>query len=325
MLVQNETPFCFRFLSLERAEDEVQAVLIVKSTFEGGDGHRLVPAAEQVPIVNDQLETPFGIFHTDCYVRKAGIDVCVLGTVRRARPLKTTELRLAAGDHQTGLTVFGDRRWTNSGTQLAPSDPVSFEEMPIAYSHAFGGSTEHDHETVVLPDNPIGRGYYLAEEKAVGQPLPNIEPANGPRITDWTDRPPVAGWGPYPLFWGIRAREGVDVSGVTKDDPLPRVKPELNNHAHPSLVLPRLEQGSVLRVEGMREHELVWEVPVVRPAAHITVGDKTFEAEGRFDGVFVWADSGRLTLTHRLHFRYHFQPREQRRLTLFDASAGTGV
>jgi hypothetical protein len=121
MDLQNETPFAARMLRFQPSEDaEVQATLIVKATFERDESGRWSPSSEQVPIVDGQLETPFGVFHTDCFVRKEGVDVCVLGTVQAARPSKTVQLSLTAGAHSSALTVFGDRKWVRSGGRLVP-------------------------------------------------------------------------------------------------------------------------------------------------------------------------------------------------------------
>src|SRR5882762_4373161 len=143
MELENQTPFAARLLRLERQEGQIEATLVVKATFEQDDTGRWVPAPEQVPIVDDRLETPFGIFHTDCFVMKDGVDVCVLGTVRPPQPTPVAHVRLSVGGRSNDLTVFGERRWTRAGGRLAPSSPVPFEEMPLGYARAYGGATEH--------------------------------------------------------------------------------------------------------------------------------------------------------------------------------------
>jgi hypothetical protein len=318
MEVENQTPSRVRLLQLERGAEEVQAVLVVKSTLEWGPHMRWVYAQEQVPIVNDRLDTQFGIFHGDSFVFKEGVDLCVLGTVQLRRSERLAHLELSVGSHTSNLLVFGDRHWTRSGFRLRPSDPAPFSELPLAYSRAYGGSTEHDYETSVYQDNPIGLGYYLSPEKAVGHPLPNIELATGPLIAEWSDQPSPGGWAPYPQFWGIRAREGMDVPS-DEHTLLPRLKPRLNNNAHPSLVLNSLSPGTVIRVRGMRPDDLVFSVPRMIQRLEIQVGDQTTEAAGHLDGVFFWADHGRLTLTHRFHFSYRFRRGERRRVRLAES------
>lgn len=320
MDLENRTPFSARLVRIDRTEEQVDAVVIVKSTFANDAHGRPVPSSEQVPIIPDRLETPFGVFHTDCFVRKEGVDVCVLGTVRPGKPTRMARLNLSVDSHQSELSVFGERSWIRSRGGLHASDPIAFDEMPLAYSRAYGGVTEHDHESVTWPDNPVGRGYYLSAEKADGQPLPNIELAQGPPIRSWSDQPQVAGWAPYPLFWGMRAREGVEVRDPN-DNFGYRIKARLNNHAHPSLVIPALHPDAVIRIRGMRETDLAVPIPRVAPVVDADAGGRAVRAGGALDGVFIWADAGRVTLTHRIHFSYQYRKGERRCARLSDAAA----
>jgi hypothetical protein len=321
MDLANETPFAARILRVQRTEEEFQAVVVVKATFDADEAGRYAPAGEQVPIVGDRLETAFGVFHTDGYVRKDGVDVCVLGSLRLPRPTDRAEVKITVGSLRHELTVFGDRRWVPRGDDLAPSDAEPFDEMPLAYTHAYGGTTEHDRETFVWPDNPVGRGFYLSEEKALGGLLPNVEARDAPFVRRWQDQPGVSGWAPYPLFWGLRAREGIDVSGIPKDEvALPKIRPRLNNHAHPSLILPLLDPNTVIVLDGLRDRRLAFRLPHVRPVVEVRCGAQTYAAEGKLDGVFVWADVARVTVTHRAHFDYVFRKGEPRGARLVDAT-----
>lgn len=320
MELQNQTPFAARLLRLERPEGQIQATLVVKATFEEKGG-RWVPAAEQVPIVDDRLETPFGIFHTDCFVRKDGVDVCVLGTVRLAQPTAATQVRLTVAGRSHELAVFGERRWTRSGGRLVPSQPAPFTEMPLGYARAYGGVTEHDYETCIWPDNPIGRGYYLSPERAEGQPLPNIEASGTGRVQEWSDQPTVAGWGPYPFYWGIRAREGIEPPKTRAPDDIGRFKARLNNHAHPSLIFPRLPEYAEIRIQGLGPREWVRSIPSFSPLAEVQIGERTLEAQGSLDGVFIWGDSNRVTLTNRIHFGYEYRKGEKRMARLKETAA----
>ena len=326
MDLANETRFAARMLRYQPNEDaDVQATLIVKATFERDEGGRWRPSAEQVPIVDDQLETPFGIFHTDCFVRKEGVDICVLGTIRPSRPSRTVQLRLTAGSYSNALTVFGDRKWVRSGRRLLPSPPEPFEEMPLAYARAYGGVTVHDYETATWPDNPIGQGYYLSSEAAEGQPLPNIEPAEGPQIRQWNDQPQVAGWGPYPCFWGMRAREGIELPEKPEAGAVGRIKARLNNQAHSSLIVQSLSDDAEIRLRGLQPQELVFTLPRFSPEAEVHLGDQTFQATGALDGVFLWTNSDRITLTRRIHFTYPYtkgQPRHTRLVDTLETTKG---
>lgn len=321
MELENQTPFAARLLRLERPEGQIQATLVVKATFEE-DAGRWIPAAEQVPIVDDRLETPFGIFHTDCFVRKEGVDVCVLGTVRPAQATPVAQVRVSVAGRASELKVFGDRRWTRSGGRLVPSAPVPFTEMALGYARAYGGVTEHDYESCIWPDNPSGRGYYLSPERAEGQPLPNIEAVATP-VREWSDQPMVAGWGPYPYFWGIRAREGIEPPKTIQPGDVGRLKARLNNHAHPSLIFPGLRDEAEIRIQGLGPREWVRCIPWFSPLAEVRLGERMIEAQGSLDGVFVWADLNRVTLTKRIHFGYEYKKGEKRMARLKEPARST--
>src|SRR4051812_23213877 len=124
MELLNETPFAARLLRVDlKGDGDVAAFVIVKATFERGDSGRWVVAREQLPLVEDRLETPFGIFHTDCFSAKQGVDVCVLGSLRLTRPVRSQRVSLEVGQHHSSLRVFGDRRWVRRSSGLEPSDP----------------------------------------------------------------------------------------------------------------------------------------------------------------------------------------------------------
>lgn len=280
----------------------------MKATYQQTDHGRWVPAGEQLPFADDPLETAFGIFHGDGFVKKDGVDLCVLGTVRPARAVRATEVRLSVGSHTSTLHVYGDRRWTRAGHRaLVASSPELFQEMPLSYDRAYGGKTEHDYEAMVWPDNPVGRGYYLSESAALGQPLANIETAVATPVRSWTDQPTVAGWGPYPCFWGIRAREGVIPPEKVEAGNFGRITPRLNNHAHPELIVPTLPDEAELTIKGLQAEVLTYRVPRLSVRLDVTVGGALIaQPEPRVDGVFIWTDQGLATVTARASFTYPY-------------------
>ena len=306
MELRNDTPFPARLLRFQPNEDApVEGTLVVKATFEHAADGRWIPVDEQLPILDDPLLTPFGLFHGEGFVSKEGVDVCVMGTVRPARVVRATELSLRVGAHTSTLMVYGDRRWVRTRGELAASSPETFTELPLAYARAYGGATEHDYEQVVWPDNPIGRGYYLSAAGAEGGPLPNIESAAERPVRAWSDQPTTAGWAPYPCFWGIRAREGFVSPEVVKPGNFGYPTPRLNNNAHPELVLPALPEGAEIRIRGLRASELAYTLPRLSVRLTVTSGSAVVaEPLTVVDGVYLWADLGHITLTGRARFGY---------------------
>jgi hypothetical protein len=306
----NETNAVAAIQVVDFVEPERRAAVVVKKTYALAQDGTLRREDEQLPLVPDHLETPFGLFHGELFFRKRGVDLCVLGTGRFDSPVTRAKLRIEAGSWAHELRLVGDRVWTQDASgNLVPSAPTPFVEMPIAYARAFGGSTDVGGASVPWPDNPLGRGYYETAEQALGQPLPNIEAIDAPAPA-WNSRPPVAGWAPYPMYWGLRASRAVKVdpdSGEILD-----ITPELFNHAHPDLILPALDAGTRVRVLGLRPQTLGFFLPRERPRVEIHVGDRVSEALGDIDGVFLWSDAARLVVTWRARFRYPVHTEEVR-------------
>lgn len=312
MQLVNDSPFEAIFQMADLLEPSLPAVVIVKSTFDLSPGGALSPSREPMPFVLDRLETPFGEIHGELFFKKEGADICVLGTVRRREPVLQTTVRLAVGDRQHVLSVTGDRVWVprNRMDDLVPSRPNPFTEMPLSYHYAFGGAVVYNGAPTGWADNPIGMGYYLEPKQAEGNKLPNIEDPTAP-ARRWDDRPKVAGWAPYPMYWGLRAIPNVQVDPERYS--VEQVRPGVFNHAHPDLVLDQIVPGTGVRIQGLGEQPIEFRIP--KPPAHVavTIGARTFDVAAPIDGVFVWADASKLVVTQRARFEYTFVHEEIRR------------
>jgi uncharacterized protein YjbI with pentapeptide repeats len=114
------------------------------------------------------------------------------------QPARSCRVRMQVGEVDKTLVAVGDRVWDFNGS----SEPAPFTEMPIRWSHAYGGEG--------FGENPVGKGHRPvtgADGQSV-HALPNIEdPANLVRERDGTVRP--AGYMPVDLTWSPRmARAG---------------------------------------------------------------------------------------------------------------------
>jgi hypothetical protein len=318
MDLENQTGFPARLLAANVGEEELSAAIIIKATYDLLPDNTLQPATECLPILPEALITPFGIFHGDHHLHQGGSDFCILGTIQRKQPVTQLILSAQVGPHVYKLRVTGKRIWRETGgwsKRIAPSEPEPFTMMPLSYNRAFGGKAEFNHEMSLWPDNPDGIGYYLTKEQAVGGPLPNIEPADGPHIQSWEDKPPVAGWGPYPMFWGLRARESVEVDAGTAA--VKKIKPMLFNNAHPSMVVPEIRPGFHVRVENLLEQTIQFVVPQSLAKARINMGNRHFEVAAQIDGLILWADQQKVVLIQRAFFRYAVKPKEIRKATVW--------
>lgn len=323
MRLDNESPFQAVVQVADLLEPELRGVVIIKSTFDLLDDGRLVVSEEPMPLVLDRLQTPYGELHGELFFKKQGADLCVLGTVRRAAPVTEAWLRLIVGDRVDELVVYGDRYWLPRmhGPGLEPSPPRPFSELPLSYHHAYGGSAEYNGMQVALSDNPIGLGYYLTPQQAERNKLPNIEPARGRRIREWSDPGQIVGWGPYPMYWGLRGRTSVDVDDDSKM--VSKIHPRLFNHAHPGLMLPELVPGQPIVIEGLREQPWRLFVPPLPAEAELQLGSHTSPVPAPIDGLFLWLDAGKVVVTQRARFGYEMHPNEVRRVVVRPTPAST--
>lgn len=313
MRLDNQTGYPARILTADLPdEDFVRATVSLKLTFDlhASDDEALTLSADPMPFCEEPLATPFGTFHPELYFRKDGADLCVLGTLRRARPVTTALVQVGVAGHLAGVRVTGDRAWVRVDDAVVMSEPVAFTEMPLGYTRAYGGSAPTEDGDVVWPHNPDGRGLVLDPALAGGVLLPNLEPADGPYVTRWDDRPPVAGVGPVPYYWGLHAAEAVrldDDGGAIRE-----VTPRLFNHAHPSLVVPAIRPGDVVSVLGVWEQPLQFRVPAVLGQVVAYAGDDRIETLTDIDGVYVFMDAARVVVTQRARFRYPLRPKQRR-------------
>jgi hypothetical protein len=316
MFLANQTPWPALLQHADFGAETRYAVAILKATYHREADGRLVPADDPMPITGDPVETPFGILNGDIFLRKQGADLCVLGTLRRSRKVKEATVSLSCGAFKHALRVHGDRTWVRGGAgdALVPSAPVPFDEMALTYGRAYGGVATSEGLSAPHPDNPIGRGYYLSREEALGKPLPNIESATAPPLRDWKDQPVPAGWAPYFMSWGLRARAAVALD--PKTNTLLNVYPSVFNNAHPELVLPAIEPDTSITIDGVRDAPWELRLPATRGRVHVTVGAESFDVTTRIDSVLIWMDADRVVITQRGNFKYVVQPRQRRGATL---------
>jgi hypothetical protein len=316
MRFENQTEFPALHQVADLGTDERFAVVIWKATYELGPKGSLRPAADPLPITGELIETDFGTFHGDIFLRKVGADLCVLGSIRCSASVDLRYLTLRCGSFEHSLRVSGDRVWQRKGLgdTLVPSSPAPFAEMDLSYRRAYGGNALYETLEAPSPDNPVGRGYYLERDDALGKPLPNIESARGPFVKEWSDKPAPVSWGPYPMYWGLRGSKEVTVD--PERGAITRISPAIFNNAHPDLVLPEIAPGARVEVIGMRDEPVAFTIPKTLGRVQVEVGSLTTEQMTRIDAVHLWLDAARVVITQRANFRYRVQPLEVRTASL---------
>ena len=214
------------------------------------------------------------------------------------------------GRFTSQLRVLGDRVWESRGKgDPVPSAPLRFTEMPIAYKRAFGGKAPGSMGEVPWPQNPDGRGFYQTAAEAVGKPLANLEWTAGPAVRSWQDRPDPAGWGPYPMFWGLRAAASVlldndkNVTGMSR---------KAFNHAHPAMVVDAIAEGERVEIEGVQSQPITFHVPRLPLTLQWSCGPDRGSVPLTADGLYVWIDQRKVVVTGRARFKYPFRRGEPR-------------
>jgi hypothetical protein len=182
---------------------------------------------EPEPLANDFRKyerVPKVLPGCDFWREKPYSDFVVLGSATpfEGRPVTRLEVRVAIGDVEKRIAVFGPRRirW-DSNDRIDIGDPEPFESIPLTLPNAYGGIDPRvpndkgddlltrmllvvDHPGL-YPRNPFGRGYLVDPRPVEGLDLqmPNLEdPAD---LLD-TERLVVGDprlWWQQPLPWAL--------------------------------------------------------------------------------------------------------------------------
>ncbi len=177
---------------------------------------------------------PIPLFETDAYAgepgysaptsendyppRKHQCDVILLNAVAYApegEPVSQIETGVRIGDWEKRIRIVGDRCWRHRWmSHYESTEPEPFEQMPIGYENAYGGTVTHpdpgqDEGPQAYKPNPIGRGYLVYNDKRhiIDSPLPNTEALDQPVQTPYKDYQPVA-FGPVARNWLPRSGWG---------------------------------------------------------------------------------------------------------------------
>lgn len=189
-------------------------LVVVKATFQIlADGSTQL-ADQQVPVLrlpmhDGEAGASSLIYEADLLGLKPCTDVLVRGQAWSpgGRRTSSVDVRVTVGPITKQLRVFGDRVWDRNlvgAMTVSPAQP--FDCMPINYERAYGGwdrSSPDPLDHRLEPRNPIGTGFILRAEHAVGIRLPNVEYPDS-QINSWKDRPMPAGLNAIECHWNPR-------------------------------------------------------------------------------------------------------------------------
>jgi hypothetical protein len=313
MRLENETPFPAKLFRTSIAKNRLGGSLALRVTYEWKNGGFQPAEAQDWIVSGPPWDTPYGQMPGDELFYRGGVDIFILGSARPPQGLSTGVLDVQAelGAWRYGVRVFGDRIWQRRGSHLAATPPRPITAIPLTLAHAFGGTGKWDGLDVPFAPNPAGKGFYVEEEDAEGQPLPNIEdPAN--LIQKWDDRPLPVGMGACPQGFSGRMTELIDPETSQF-----KFSAKLFNAAFPAMVAPAAAPGDILTVRGISSSpEIKLPLPLQRFEVRLTFGDEIAERNLAIDQVGLEFDKQRIFVSYRYPFTYVLNARQQRRCVL---------
>ena len=280
-------------------------------------GTELKVSAEQAwPVSPGLWKTEYGPMDPDTVFYRGGVDLFVFGAAYAdaGREVEQLEVKATVGaKFQHRIQVFGDRFWQKQGGKFKATAPKPFREMPLAFSHAYGGKDVWDELEIAYPDNPDGKGYVYEAETAEGKPLPNLEDPDR-LIRDWSDRPDPVGTGACSMGFSPRLKNGVEVHSEPIAPGIKKINPVLFNAAFPGMVVPEVQPGDPVAVSGVSPAGPVrFRLPARLPLqTRIKLGDKLIERPLHIDQIGIEPDKKRVFVAYRYHFRYTMVPLQKR-------------
>jgi hypothetical protein len=214
--IENQTPFeADRGLFLDADGNHIWVVAI-KGAYDIGSESQMSLCDRQEPVSTAPIwmgepGNSSLLRENELTVAHPGTDVTFNATAYagEGKAVGCIDVGVMVRDVKKVLRIFGDRTWQLGLAGLEMSPPQLFEQMPIVWERAFGGTQrveDSDHPRLESR-NPIGRGFAITSTRALGKPLPNVEDAHH-LIRHWKDRPPPCGLGAIPSHWAPRCHLG---------------------------------------------------------------------------------------------------------------------
>ncbi len=318
----NNTPYNAGFFNTVVSEDGLLASVVCKPTFRI-DGDTLAPAPDaQWPVGNRPVETEYGVFDGELPFIRRGCDFIYIGKAYAPgeHPVPEFDVEISVGSNfRRSLRIFGDRFWKRNGSKLEATRPRPLKEVAVSYKNAFGGVCECETGEMQWPANPEGKGFYIEEWQAEGQPLPNIEDPEH-IIKAWDDKPDTIGTAPYPQTWGLRMMNALEVDNSDTSAPcIKRILPTYFNNAHPKFIItnPIKANDLVMISNGRPDGDLRFRLPGMAMHIHVQLGRRHFLFPLHLEQISIIEKKSMVFFSFRVCFRYRLVPLERRMTTLY--------
>ena len=188
--------------------------VIVKATFKLRASGVVTPVANQPPLTIADVPSAPGDtalmparYESDFVPFKPRADCLCVGTAYPPDGGATScVVSFGVGTYfDKEILVVGDRQIVRLDPErLGATKPATFTSMPLTFANAYGGQDPAlPDAAVVFADNPVGKGYAVSSDSAIGRPLPNLENPQR-RLRDWHDRVAPRTFGPVGRTWQPR-------------------------------------------------------------------------------------------------------------------------
>jgi hypothetical protein len=288
------------------------AIVMIKERFEIDVRQRVQRVGEaEVRLVDepwepDQPDTSTIKYPSDLCASKRGTDVLVIGAAMapsRARS-KALDVFVRVGPVERALRVHGTRVYYQGAKGLAISPGEPFEEVPLRWELAYGGSDFSDpRRPLEEPRNPVGRGVARSARDLVNQAAPQIEDPRDP--IGGSRNPAPVGTAPLGRHWEPR-RSYVgtyDERWMRDRMPLPPLDfdDRFNQVAPPELVTPQpLRGGELVQLLNLNARGgLQFELPRLQFFVGAHIDDKLVEHRPMLDTVLLEPNKSRVEMTWR--------------------------
>jgi hypothetical protein len=323
----NRTSASALFVNTVASETHLLGAVSIKAAFRCR-GEALERDAEAWPASAEPIKTEFGELVGEGPFLREGVDVILLGKAYPPKPGATAlTVSIRAGALRHEIAVFGDRSWVRVGPRLVPSRPQPFEAMPLSWERAYGGKARVDAGEMPFAPNPQGRGFYMDEQQADGQPLPNLEDPARPIRTP-SDQPMPRCPAPCTRDSSLRM---LRAAKFDMDGAVPRVaelRPAYFNNAHPALILSETPRaGDEFEFTHVRPggSSLRFALPALDFHLHVQLHDRSYVFPAHLESVLVLAEEERVVLGFKSAFRYRMVPLERRIAVLREGPAPSSI
>ncbi|MCI5120344.1 MAG: DUF2169 domain-containing protein [Candidatus Electrothrix sp. AUS4] len=320
MELTNHTPYPARLFRGYIGDDLFIASLAVRVTYDVQKETLTISKEQTWPVSPQPWESEYGVMDSDEVFYRGGVDLFVFGQAYAPgyREALESEVTIEVGSFfKRRIAVFGDRVWEKKEDNFIISQPKPFRVIPLTPEYAYGGKDEWDELEISFPDNPDGKGFYLEEEQAAGNPLPNMEDPDN-RIRKWDDRPTPVVMMPCPMQSPLRVQNGLEMD---EQGNLIKLKPEFFNSAYPQMILDQLQSGDVIKISGMKKTgEFSFSLATTELKVRLQFDKEVIERPLTIDQIGIEVEKDRVFISYRYPFRYKFYPLQQRMCELFALS-----